>query len=60
MLANDNSLPQNEIETVDLAEMETIDGGVMPMYTADGKMVTCTDPLRWQRLSTLYSSPFRF
>jgi hypothetical protein len=57
MLANDNPVPQNEAETIDLSEMETIHGGVMPMWTADGEMVTCTDPRRWQIPGTLYPRP---
>jgi hypothetical protein len=60
MLASNNPQPRDEAETIDLSEMETIHGGVMPMWTADGEMVTCTDPRRWQFPGTLYPSPYRF
>jgi hypothetical protein len=60
MHASDDSKPGNEEETIDLSELETIHGGVMPMWTADGKMVTCTDPLRWTNPRALYPSPFPF
>jgi len=60
MHASDKPNPGNEEETIDLSEMETIHGGVMPMWTADGEMVTCTDPRRWQSPGTLYPWPYRF
>jgi hypothetical protein len=60
MLASNNPQPRDDAETIDLSEMETIHGGVMPMWTADGKMVTCTDPLRWTSPGTLYPRPFWF
>lgn len=45
---------------VEPAELNDVEGGVMPMWTADGRMVTCTDPLRWRSPGTLSPTPTRF
>jgi hypothetical protein len=49
-----------QMAPVGTAELNDIEGGVAPMWTEDGRMVTCTDPLRWRSPGTLYPYPTRF
>jgi hypothetical protein len=47
-----------QMAPVETAELNDVVGGVAPMWTADGRMVTCTDPLRWRLPGTLYPTPY--
>ncbi len=56
-MTHETKAPMTPVEP---AEMNEVVGGVMPMWDADGRMITCTDPLRWRSPGTLYPTPYRF
>jgi hypothetical protein len=60
MVTTESCEMASTVKPVEQGEMERVEGGVMPMFDANGRMITCTDPIRWRNPGSLFPSPFRF